>query len=93
MSLMSMHVGGSAEQVSFTPLEVAHFARTLAGCVFGSTDPFADITFLAEQYRAGALDLNALVTSRIGLDGVADAFAQMAAGQGARSLVVLEGTS
>ena len=83
-------LGGSGEQVSLTPLEIAHFARTLAGCVYGSADPFADVSFLAEQYRAGALELNALVTARIGLEEVADAFDRMAAGQGARSLVVLD---
>jgi S-(hydroxymethyl)glutathione dehydrogenase/alcohol dehydrogenase len=83
-------MGGATEQVSFTPLEVAYFARTLSGCVYGSTDPYADVPFLVEQYRGGALDLGALVTARIGLDDVADAFAQMAAGQGARSLVVFD---
>lgn len=83
-------IGGSAEQVSFTPLEVFHFARTLSGCVYGSADPFQDVPFLAQQYRAGALDLAALVTARIGLADVGDALAQMAAGQGARSLVVLD---
>lgn len=83
-------IGGGTEQVSFTPLELAYFARTLSGCVYGSTDPFADVAFLVERYQAGALDLNALVTARIGLAEVGDAFAQMAAGQGARSLVVFD---
>lgn len=83
-------IGGNTEQVSFTPLEVFHFARTLTGCVYGSADPQQDVAFLAEQYRAGALDLNALVTARIGLADVGEALAAMAAGHGARSLVVLD---
>jgi S-(hydroxymethyl)glutathione dehydrogenase/alcohol dehydrogenase len=83
-------IGGGAEQVSFTPLEIFHFARTLSGCVYGSADPFSDIPFLAEQYRAGALDVAALVTSRIGLADVDEALAQLAAGHGARSLVILD---
>jgi S-(hydroxymethyl)glutathione dehydrogenase / alcohol dehydrogenase len=38
--------------------------------------------------RSGALDLSALITERIGLDGVPAALEQMARGAGARSLVV-----
>jgi S-(hydroxymethyl)glutathione dehydrogenase/alcohol dehydrogenase len=83
-------VGGGGEQVSLTPLEVARFARTLSGCVYGSADPFSEVAFLAEQYREGALDLGGLVTSRISLDEVGDAFAQMAAGRGARTLIVFD---
>jgi S-(hydroxymethyl)glutathione dehydrogenase/alcohol dehydrogenase len=83
-------IGGRTEQVSFTPLEVFHFARTLTGCVYGSADPFREVAFLAEQYRAGALDLAGLVTARISLAEVGDALDQMSAGRGARSLVVLD---
>jgi S-(hydroxymethyl)glutathione dehydrogenase/alcohol dehydrogenase len=83
-------IGGKTEQVSFTPLEIFHFGRTLSGCVYGNADPHRDIAYLAEQYRAGALDLSSLVTARIGLTEVGDALAAMAAGHGARSLVVLD---
>jgi len=85
-------IGSKTEQVSFTPLEIFHFARTLSGCVYGSADPHQEVPFLVEQYRAGALDLDSLVTARIGLDDVGDALAAMAAGQGARSLVILDDT-
>ncbi len=83
-------IGRSTDEVSFTALEVFHFARTLSGCVYGSADPFQDVPVLAQQYRAGALDLAALVTARIPLAEVGDALAAMAAGHGARSLVVLD---
>lgn len=82
-------IGGTDQQLTFTALEVYHFARTLSGCVYGSTDPAADIPFLLEQYRAGALDLGALVTSQISLDHVGEAFAQMRDGIGARTVVLL----
>ena len=38
--------------------------------------------------RARREDLGALVTGTVGLDGIDDAFADMAAGRGARTLVV-----
>jgi S-(hydroxymethyl)glutathione dehydrogenase/alcohol dehydrogenase len=43
---------------------------------------------LAGHVRAGRLDLSAMVTDRIGLDAIPDAFAAMTAGRGGRTLVV-----
>lgn len=82
-------LGPTTDRLEFNALEIAHFARTLAGCMYGSADPAADIPFLLESYRAGQLDLRAMVTDEIGLDGVGDALDRMAAGTGARSVVVL----
>lgn len=42
---------------------------------------------LADLARRGRIDLEALVTRRIGIDDVEAAFADMAAGRGARSVV------
>ncbi|GAA4664686.1 Zn-dependent alcohol dehydrogenase [Streptomyces chumphonensis] len=81
-------IGGKQEQVSFSPLEIFHFARTLSGCVFGNSEPAKDVPVQAEHVRAGRLDLGSLVTDRIGLADVPDAFSAMLAGRGARALVV-----
>ncbi|MCX2970401.1 MULTISPECIES: Zn-dependent alcohol dehydrogenase [Streptomyces] len=81
-------IGGKGEQVSFSPLEIFHFARTLTGCVFGDSVPARDVPVLAEHVRAGRLDLGMLVTERIGLDGIPAAFDAMLAGRGGRALVV-----
>jgi S-(hydroxymethyl)glutathione dehydrogenase/alcohol dehydrogenase len=81
-------LGPASEQVTFNALEVAFFARTLAGCMYGSTDPAADIPALLADYRAGGLDLGALVTRTIPLSDVESAFEQMEAGTGARTLVL-----
>jgi S-(hydroxymethyl)glutathione dehydrogenase/alcohol dehydrogenase len=83
-------IGGRDDAVSFTALELFHFARTVRGCVFGSTDPARDVPILLDHVAAGRLDLGGLVTDRIGLDDIEDAFARMGAGQGARSLVVFD---
>ncbi|WP_031511162.1 Zn-dependent alcohol dehydrogenase [Streptomyces megasporus] len=81
-------IGGKEQKVSFSPLEIFHFARTLSGCVYGNCDPVRDLPVLAEHVRAGRLDLGALVTDRIDLDGVPAAFEAMLAGRGGRTLVV-----
>ena len=80
-------IGGKDDLVSFSALELFHFARTLSGCVYGNSDPARDVPVLAEHVRAGRLDLDALVTDRITLDEVPAAFERMAAGKGGRSLV------
>lgn len=82
-------VGPKDQEVTFNPLELFHFSRTLTSSIYGNTDPERDMPRLGEYVRSGQLDLAGLVTHRIGLDGVADAFERMKRGEGGRSLVVL----
>lgn len=81
-------IGGKDQQVTFNALEIFHWGRTLSGCVYGNSDPAQDLPVLAGHIRAGRLDLSALVTERISLDGIPAAFENMLAGKGGRSLVV-----
>jgi S-(hydroxymethyl)glutathione dehydrogenase/alcohol dehydrogenase len=81
-------IGGKDQQVSFNALEIFHWGRTLAGCVYGNSDPARDLPVLAEHVRAGRLDLGMLVTDRIGLADIPSAFDNMTAGKGGRALVV-----
>ncbi|MEU0073251.1 Zn-dependent alcohol dehydrogenase [Streptomyces sp. NPDC006332] len=81
-------IGGKDQQVTFNALEIFHWGRTLAGCVYGDCDPARDLPVIAEHVRAGRLDLGALVTERIGLEGIPAAFENMLAGKGGRALVV-----
>jgi S-(hydroxymethyl)glutathione dehydrogenase/alcohol dehydrogenase len=83
-------LGSTKDRLEFNALEVAYFARTLAGCMYGAADPRADIPYLLECYRAGVLDLRTLVTREIALDAVGDALGDLAAGAGARSVVVFD---
>ncbi|MFG3103760.1 Zn-dependent alcohol dehydrogenase [Streptomyces sp. NPDC048182] len=81
-------IGGKDQQVTFNALEIFHWGRTLAGCVYGNADPARDLPVLAGHVRAGRLDLGMLVTERIGLEGIPAAFENMLAGKGGRALVV-----
>ncbi|MDX2291400.1 MULTISPECIES: Zn-dependent alcohol dehydrogenase [Streptomyces] len=81
-------IGGKDQQVSFHALEIFHWGRTLAGCVYGNSDPAADLPVIAGHIREGRFDLGALVTERITLDGIPGAFDAMLAGKGGRALVV-----
>ncbi|MFG3183427.1 Zn-dependent alcohol dehydrogenase [Streptomyces nigra] len=81
-------IGGKDQQVTFNALEIFHWGRILAGCVYGNSDPARDVPVLAGHVREGRLDLGALVTERIALDGIPAAFENMLAGKGGRALVV-----
>ncbi|WP_284580113.1 Zn-dependent alcohol dehydrogenase [Streptomyces sp. 2P-4] len=81
-------IGGKDQQVAFSAMDIFRFARTLTGCVYGNCDPARDLPVLAGHVRAGRLDLTAMITDRITLDGIPGAFEAMQAGKGGRSLVV-----
>ncbi|MHB8328675.1 MAG: Zn-dependent alcohol dehydrogenase [Acidimicrobiales bacterium] len=83
--------GSPAEQVAFNAMELFVDAKTLVGCVYGSTDPDRDFPVLVELVRSGAIDAAGLVTRRIALDEVNDAFRSMEAGTVARSVIVFDG--
>ena len=84
--------GSPAEPVSFTAMELFVDAKTLVGCVYGSTDADRDFPTLVELVRTGAIDAPSMVTRRIGLDDVNEALGAMAtAGDVARSVIVFPG--
>jgi S-(hydroxymethyl)glutathione dehydrogenase / alcohol dehydrogenase len=82
--------GSPAEQVSFSAFELFVDAKTVMGCVYGSTDADRDFPLLVDLVRHGAIDAEGLVTRRIGLEDVNDAFRAMEAGEVARSVIVYD---
>jgi S-(hydroxymethyl)glutathione dehydrogenase/alcohol dehydrogenase len=80
-------VGPKDQQVTFNPLELFHFSRTLVSSVYGNSDPRRDIAGLLDHVAGGRLDLGASITHRIGLDDVPAAFERMQRGEGGRALV------
>jgi S-(hydroxymethyl)glutathione dehydrogenase/alcohol dehydrogenase len=83
-------VGRKDDVVSLTALEIFHWARTLRSSVFGSSDPDREVPELAAAVLAGSLDLNPLISHRIPLSDAPAAFARMARGEGARSVVTFD---
>src|ERR1700712_332534 len=73
-------MGSREDTLSFNALELAYFARTLEGCRYGSADPAVEIPILIEHVATGRLDLQALVSDRIGLDDIDAAFDRMGLG-------------
>lgn len=60
----------------------------IQGSCYGSCTPSRDIPRYVELYRKGDIDLDAMITQRIGLHEVNRAFEEMGRGQGARSVIM-----
>jgi len=84
---------GIEEAVTLPALSLMADGKSIRGSVYGATDPARDIPVLAALALRGTLDLEALVTRRTGVDDVEAAFADMAAGNGARSVVCFDSTA
>jgi S-(hydroxymethyl)glutathione dehydrogenase / alcohol dehydrogenase len=64
--------------------------KTILGCLMGSTRFRVDIPRYLELYRSGQLRLDEMISARLPLAGLNDAFAAMRAGTAARSVIVFE---
>jgi S-(hydroxymethyl)glutathione dehydrogenase/alcohol dehydrogenase len=63
--------------------------KTLKGSYYGSADVRSDFNRLLRLWKAGKLDLDGMVTQKIGLDGVNDAIQQMIRGEVIRTVIEL----
>lgn len=76
-------------EVSLPAIELLS-EKQLRGSYYGSGDAFADLPELAELALSGALDLAGVVTAVDTLDGVQDALDRLRAGEGARTVLVVD---
>jgi S-(hydroxymethyl)glutathione dehydrogenase/alcohol dehydrogenase len=76
-----------SETVTFSAWEL-HTEGRILGCSNGSAHVRRDIPRLVAFAEAGQLELSAMVTDRVGLDGLAAAFKAMEEGAGIRTVVV-----
>jgi S-(hydroxymethyl)glutathione dehydrogenase / alcohol dehydrogenase len=63
--------------------------KKLLGCIFGSSNPHREVPRLLGLWQRGALDLEAMITSRRPLDEINDGFDDMRAGRGIRTMLTL----
>ena len=96
LAIASLPTGGTALLVGMTPFGVrASFeafpfvdgGRRIVGSNYGSAIPAVDFPRYAALHLAGRLPAERLITRRIGLDELEDAFAAMRRGEGVRSVI------
>ncbi len=76
------------QPVSIDALALAEEGKRIFGSNYGGTVPGRDFPLLADLYLAGRLPVDQLITERVGLDQVNDAFAAMRAGAKGRSVII-----
>lgn len=74
--------------ISFDPTRFTPAEKSILGSSVGSLRPRVDIPRYLTMYQRGQLDLDSLISARIGLDEINEGFAAMERGEVARSIVV-----
>jgi S-(hydroxymethyl)glutathione dehydrogenase/alcohol dehydrogenase len=64
--------------------------RTMVRSSYGNARPVRDFPWLVEQYLAGSLKLDELITRRIRLEEINDGFAMLARGEGIRTVIMFD---
>jgi S-(hydroxymethyl)glutathione dehydrogenase/alcohol dehydrogenase len=82
--------GGMDQQVTLAPPIIFSLGeRKLIGCLLGSSHGRRDIPRLLALWRAGRLDLEGMITAQRPLAEINDAFDDMTAGRGLRTVLSL----
>jgi Zn-dependent alcohol dehydrogenase len=61
--------------------------KRLIGSVYGSANPLADIDQLVRHYQEGRIKLDELASRTYPLEGINDALAALARGEGGRGVI------
>lgn len=87
-TLVVTAIGNMLEsQVTMNLFLLSMMNKTLAGTVFGSGNPRADIPALLSMYREGQLKLDELITNRYALDDVNQGYQDMRDGKNIRGVI------
>ncbi|MEB4208035.1 Zn-dependent alcohol dehydrogenase [Mycobacterium sp. 94-17] len=78
------------DSLSLSPYRLFMDAKSLVGCQYGSVVPGRDFPLLLDLWRTGKLPLQHLLTRRVPLEDVNEAFADLTAGRGVRTVIVNE---
>jgi Zn-dependent alcohol dehydrogenase len=82
--------GGLDQSVTIAPPVVFTLSeRKIMGCLLGSCNGRRDIPRLLDLWRAGRLDLEGMITAHRPLDEINEAFDDMTAGRGLRTVLTI----
>lgn len=74
-------------KISIDPFVMSDQEKKLIGSNYGSSRQSIDFPNIIDQYMEGLVDLDSMVTDRIALSEVNEAFAEMRKGRGIRSVI------
>lgn len=79
--------GGATAMVEFNAYELFFMGKTLVGSLYGDADVRRDFHRVLKLWRTGRLDLEGMITRRIDVSEINDAFDAMAKGEVIRSVI------
>jgi Zn-dependent alcohol dehydrogenase len=82
-------VPGLEDALGYPPFLFIGGEKKLQGCCLGSSNPHREFPRLLGLWRAGLLDLEAMVTKRRPLEEVGEAFEDLRKGVGIREVIAL----
>jgi S-(hydroxymethyl)glutathione dehydrogenase/alcohol dehydrogenase len=82
-------VGRADQTIELNMFELFFQEKTLKGSYYGSADVRSDFNRLLRLWKAGKLDLDGMITQKIGLEGVNEAIQQMKRGEVIRTVIEL----
>ena len=83
-------VGRAEDMVQFSAFDLFYGEKTLRGSYYGSANIQRDFPRLLSLWRSGRLDLDGMITRRIGIDDVNDAFDAMQSGEVIRQVITFD---
>jgi S-(hydroxymethyl)glutathione dehydrogenase/alcohol dehydrogenase len=89
-SAVIIGVGKADAMVSFSAFELFYSEKRLIGSYYGSADVRSDFHRLLRLWRAGKLDLEGMISRKLGIGDINDAFAAMRRGEMIRQVVQFE---
>ncbi len=83
-------VGRAEDMVSFSAFDLFYNEKNLRGTYYGSANIRRDFPRLLDLWRAGRLDLDGMITRRLKLEDVNDAFGALSAGDVIRQVITFD---
>ncbi len=80
-------VGKAEQTIEFNAFELFYMEKTLKGTLYGSADVRRDFPRMIRLWKAGRLDLEGMISRRIDLSGVNEAFDAMKRGEVIRQVI------
>lgn len=78
------------QELRIDGLQLAYDGKTIIGSNYGGLVPARDFPRVAEAYLAGELPLDGMISSRVSLDDVNEAFDAMRRGERTRTVIVFD---
>ena len=86
-SCVVVGAGGLEDMVQFSAFELFYMEKKLLGSIYGSADVRREFPRLLNLWRHGRLDLEGMITRRVPLDEVNEAFDAMRSGEVIRQVI------